>query len=105
MDELPKDFDINHWRAVYDRAHELGGHLKKCRDDHVKIKQSDQDYIESEIKTLIENITLYMDRNGVRMPSPLWIFNVKDERTWKSSPKFIYGERCKTVMKVSRIKE
>lgn len=104
MENLPKEFDINHWRAVYDRVHELGGHLKKCRDDNIKLKQGEQDHIESEIKTMIENITLYMDKCGVKIPSPLWIYIIKDERTWKSSPKFIYGDRCKPVMKVTRIK-
>jgi hypothetical protein len=95
MKNLPKGFDINHWRCIYNKIHEMGRHLKKCKDYQIVMKEGEEEFIESEIKTLMVNLSLYMDKYEIKMPTPKWIFNHRDTRTWPSSKDFIYQDHCK----------
>lgn len=94
MKNMPKEFDLKHWRAVYNRVQSLGAYLKQCRDDKVEMKEGEKEHIEGEIKTMVDNLNIYMDRSGVKMPPPLWIYDNKDPKTHRSSDEFIYHDRC-----------
>jgi hypothetical protein len=94
MKNLPKEFSFKHWRRVYDRIHKMGAELKKKRDKKT-LEEGEEEYLTSEINSMTTNLNLYMDKNGMKMPHPLWRFDIKDARTWVSSDDFMYHDRSK----------
>lgn len=96
MKKISKDFDLNHWLAVYKRVQELGEPVRNHHKlkDPVKLPEETLQFLKTEIKEMTDNMRIYMDRTGMRMPSPRWIFDINDTRTWKSHEDFIYQDRC-----------
>jgi|GEM_PF-4591023 hypothetical protein len=52
------------------------------------------EYIEH-INRIHARITNYLNRHKYKMPPPLWKYDIYDETTWASSPKFAYGHLVK----------
>ncbi len=94
------EFSINEWRTFYDKVNELGAKLRDSKPTYTAsgreippirfLKKEAQDWIESQMKTLLQRSNHYLDQTGMKMPKPLWIYSNKDSSTWASSLSFKY---------------
>ncbi len=91
---LPPRFDIKHWRAIYDSVQSLGARLKRGRAKEFEFREGEEEFLDSEINIMMENLKAYMDKVGLKMPPPLWQYDPKDPTTAKSSETFAYGHLC-----------
>ncbi len=83
--------DIKVWSNYYKRINKLGAYLKEARDEPRLLETGEKQRIEEEIAQLTKDCTLYMDVSGCKAREPLWRYDVKDESTWFSSPKFKFA--------------
>ena len=88
-------FNINLWRATYNKIALLGAvekaHTHSMRDfGKPVLTEEEVAKIRSKTRALSEKATAYMNFNGVTLPPAAWVYSATDERTWMSSPKFAY---------------
>ncbi len=89
-------FEVNVWRNIYNKVQLLGKYLIDSRPDKdgnppaFKISLEERFEVEEQIKRLTSQSNNYLNRCGMRMPSPKWHYSIKDETTWASSDKFEY---------------
>jgi hypothetical protein len=94
-------FSIKEWRRSYDKVHVLG---RMLRDSHptyteegnyiapvTELSKDAQLALESEIKSLTQRSSKYLDQCGLRPSKPLWHYDRKNPETHMSAPEFKYG--------------
>ena len=94
-------FSIKEWRRIYDTVHELGRTLRDSRvtyDDldraiapKINLSPEVQSSIESNIKSLTQRSSKYLDQCGMRPNKPLWHYDRKDCKTWRSHESFKFS--------------
>lgn len=94
------EFSMKEWRRMYDKVNALGRTLRDSRptytdDDEyippkIKLTLESQNMLESQIAHTIQRSDKYLDKCGMKMPKPLWIYDRKDEKTWLSHESFKY---------------
>lgn len=87
-------FQIKEWLSIYNRVHALGRYINETdpsKEDRPKEKRLPDDEwnaLHKDMKKLINLSRTYLNRNGMRLPPPLWVYDPDDETTWVSSEKF-----------------
>lgn len=94
-------FNVNDWRKMYDKIHQLGHTLRDSRPTCNEYGESipavaslypwERAMIETEIKSIINKCSQYLDATGNRLPKPLWYYDRKDKQTCASHESFKYG--------------
>ena len=86
-------FDINVWHGFRNRARKIGDYINQHKDayGYVTLPKKELEFHLEEITSILKQASVYMDKNGMKMPMAKWIYNVKDTKTHVSSPDFIYG--------------
>ena len=100
-------FDIKEWRKFYDRVNELGKKLRDSRptyDDEGRfiypvapLSKEEQFQLEDQIASLTKRSGKYLDQCGLKMPRPLWHYDRKDCKTWRSHESFKYEHLLEAV--------
>lgn len=94
-------FELKEWRRFYDKIHALGQMLRDSRPTYTEkgsyiapiceLSKDAQHELESQIQSLSQRCGRYLDQCGMRMPKPLWYYDRKDPKTWRSHESFKYG--------------
>ncbi len=94
-------FSIKEWRKFYDKVHALGQTLHNGRPTYnefggyiepvAELSREAQMALESQIKTLTQRSSRYLDQCGIRPYPRLWKYDSKNPETQMSSPEFKYG--------------
>lgn len=101
------EFSLREWRRIYDRVNELGKMLRDSRPTYtelgsyiapvIELSKDLQTKIESDIKTLTQKSSKYLDQCGIRPDKPLWHYDHKNPETHASAPEFKYGHLLRGV--------
>lgn len=94
-------FSIKEWRKIYDMIQHLGQTLRNSRPSYgedgevyepvLDLTIDEQHVLERKIRTLLHRNNAYLDQCGMKMPKPLWQYDIKKPETHFSSPEFKYG--------------
>lgn len=94
-------FSIKEWRRVYDKVHALGKMLRDSRPTYtesgsyiapvMELSRDTQASLESEIRSLTQRSSKYLDQCGMKPDKPLGHYDRKNPETWASDPSFKYG--------------
>jgi len=79
------------WIDFYNEIQEIGDHLKHTRAAFIHIPFDERRGLEGQRDELAQECGYYLTGIGLAMPPPTWIHDADDERTWASSPNFIYN--------------
>lgn len=87
------DFDIKVWNQYREKASKISERIGNCRDQYgnIVLPKKELKLLIDEISAILKQSSNYMDKNGFRMPKPLWKYDEKDTTTHASSPDFKYG--------------
>lgn len=87
------NFDIKVWNEYRNRASKISERIGKCKDQYGNIimPKKELKLCIDEISAILKQSANYMDKNGMRMPKPLWKYIEKDTTTHASSQDFKYG--------------
>lgn len=86
---------------MYDSVHELGRKLNDSRPHYdelgncfapkIELSKEAQNNLESQLISLAQLGSKYLDQCGMRMPKPLWRYERKKPETHWSDPQFKYA--------------
>ena len=99
-----KDF-IKEWRRIYNTVHDLGQMLKDSKPTYgymdeyiepkIRLSKAMQEEIEISIDKLLKESDSHLDKSGIKCAEPLWLYNLKDPRTWPGHESFKYNHLLK----------
>ncbi len=91
-------FSIKEWRRIYDRVQMLGKMLCDSRPTYTEndryiaplteLSKEAQTALESDIKTLTQRSSKYLDQCGMRPRIALWHYDRMNPETHASAPEF-----------------
>jgi hypothetical protein len=92
-------FKIKEWLEYYNKSHAISKKIKEYIKQYRKGYHDSPEYLAllREHKDVANQVALYLNRCGLNMPKPLWVYDDKDAATHPSSPKFIYGHLLKAT--------
>ena len=93
-------FNINIWNEYRKKVSKIGEVIKKnIHDFHdtgsCDLTKPEIEQLLKEADDICKESTFYMDRHGIAEQKPLWIYNIKDTRTWFSHEDFAYKHLLK----------
>ncbi len=90
-------FDIDVWNGFRLEAKKIGDYLDQYRDKdrYIELDRRECDDKILQITTILKKCSSYMDKTRMKMPKPLWTYDIKDTETHLSSPDFAYGHLIK----------
>ena len=94
------DLSIKVWKRMYDLVQELGQTLHDSRPTYtelgdyiapkITLPREHQAMLEDEIHSTMQRCNSYLDRCGMRIPKPLWVYDRKNPETHASAQEFKY---------------
>ncbi len=90
--QITKGFSLGKWKNYYYQIKDIGKYLQELNkitnpSDSVEKEKAT---VTQDIKKLVDECRSYMDGIQMKMPKPLWSYNVEEKSTWRSSDEFAY---------------
>lgn len=73
----------------YKKIHKLGRVINAAREREMHLNNPEQFKILTDQMTdAVIKCKRYLDKEGLKLPQPLWVFSIDDQTTWLSSQRF-----------------